>query len=141
MTNKVNGNTKLGADLALKRRAISQESREHCLVGNLGLQEAKDLGAGKGPDGAPLPTSRISKDDRTRECMCGCGKVSKTGRFVPGHDARMHGLAREYLRGERELTDEQLEYVTESGKLERAHRRVAEEDAKRQEREAKQAKK
>lgn len=24
-------------------------------------------------------------------CLCGCGAVTKGGRFIPGHDARHHG--------------------------------------------------
>ncbi len=32
---------------------------------------------------------------------------------------RLHTYAREYVRGERELTPEQLEYVEQSGKLAR----------------------
>ncbi len=45
---------------------------------------------------------------------------------------KMHRLAREYVRGERDLTDEQLEYVRESGKLERAQARVEKEREKEQ---------
>lgn len=135
MTDKVNGNTKLGADLALKRRAISQESHATVLAGKLGLQEAKDLGKNAGPDGPVKPTSRISKDDRTPEpCMCGCGWRPKRpgSRWIPGHDQRAVRWANAVARGEDVgLTDEQREYIEQSGKLERAHRRIAEEDAKR----------
>ena len=49
----------------------------------------------------------------------------------------MHRLAREYVLGERELTDEQLEYVEQSGKLEQAKARIEAEEHKRQEKIAK----
>jgi hypothetical protein len=60
--------------------------------------------------------------------MCACETRTKGGRFAPGHDVRMVSYALEYLRGERELTDEQMAYVRESGKLERARTRLAEEE-------------
>jgi hypothetical protein len=69
----------------------------------------------------------VDKNDRTRPCIA-CGGTTKGGRFHPGCDAKMHRLAREYVRGERDLIEEQLAYLRESGKLERAKARVAEED-------------
>jgi hypothetical protein len=61
--------------------------------------------------------------------LCGCGElVART--FKAGHDQRLVTFAKEYVRGERELTPEQMEYVEHSGKLERAKARVAEEDRK-----------
>lgn len=135
MTEKVNGNTVLGADLALKRRAISEESHAAVLAGELSLQEAKDLGQDAGANGAPLPTTRISKDDRTPEpCMCGCGVRPKRpgSRWIPGHDQRAVRWANAVARGEDVvLTDEQREYIEQSGKLEQAKARVEKEDAKR----------
>lgn len=61
------------------------------------------------------------------------------GRFAPGHDVRMVSYAQEYLRDERELTDEQMAYVRESGKLERARTRLAEEERRRREQAARKA--
>lgn len=29
-----------------------------------------------------------------KECECGCGEMTKGGRFKPGHDARMHAKAK-----------------------------------------------
>ena len=137
----IDGRTKRALDTAIAKQQVSRESYRAVLEGRLRLAEAKELGRDHGPDGPTKPTTRISKDDRTRECIA-CGGLTKGGRFHPGCDAKMHRLAREYIRGERELTDEQLAYVRdETDKLERAHRRVAEEDAKRREREAKQARK
>lgn len=62
------------------------------------------------------------------------------GTLRPGHDVRMVSYAQEYLRGERELTDEQMAYVRESGKLERARTRLAEEERRRREQAARKAK-
>lgn len=78
----------------------------------------------------PQPVSRISKDDRRRECMCGCGKTTR-GRFAIGHDQRLLKFAYEHLRGKRELTEEQLAYVQdETDKLKRARKRVEGEEQK-----------
>lgn len=62
-------------------------------------------------------------------CLCGCGELVPR-RFKVGHDMRLVTYAKQYVRGERELTDEQLAYVEESGKLDRARARVAKEKAK-----------
>jgi sRNA-binding protein len=48
-------------------------------------------------------------------------------------------FAKQYVRGERQLTDEQMEYVATSGKLERARIQVQKEDERARERVAKQA--
>lgn len=138
MTEKVHGNTRLAADLALERGAMSKESHAAVLRGELGLQEAKDLGRNRAPDGSPA-VKAISKGDRSRECMCGCGNRTR-GRFAQGHDQRLVAFAKEHVKGERELTDEQMEYVERSGKLERARQRVTEEDRKRREKAAAKAK-
>lgn len=127
---KVHHNTKLGADLALGRKAISAESHAAVLAGKLGLQEAKDLGRGAGPSG---PVVRVDKTDRSRECLCGCGNRTRGGRFVPGHDARMFRVARDHLLRGRELADEQGEYLEESGKMERVKKKLAEEEHQEQE--------
>lgn len=111
---KVHGNTKMAADLALERGAMSAESHAAVLAGELGLQEAKDLGKDRGPDGAPLPVSTVSKADRSRECMCGCGKSTK-GRFAMGHDARVKGWILKAVRAGdlSDLTGEQVAYGRE----------------------------
>jgi hypothetical protein len=70
--------------------------------------------------------------------MCECGTPTK-GRFAPGHDVRLVTYAKEYVRGERELTEEQLEYARESGKLERARAQVEKEERKRREKERRKA--
>jgi hypothetical protein len=101
--------------------------------------EAPEQTSEDGTDGPPQPVSRTSKEDRSRLCMCACGTRTKGGRFAPGHDVRMVSYAKEYLRGERELTDEQMIYVRDSGKLERARTRLAEEERRRREQAARKA--
>jgi hypothetical protein len=76
----------------------------------------------------PRLRSRISKNDRLSPCVCGCGKLVEN-RFATGHDMRMFRVAREHLTEGRELTDEQREYLVESGKMERVRVRLVEEDA------------
>jgi hypothetical protein len=52
--------------------------------------------------------------------MCSCGGTTKGGRFLPGHDARLHGELKRnlqndpLLRNER-FTDEQKAYAVERG--------------------------
>ena len=45
---------------------------------------------------------RTLKSQVVNSCWCGCGGETK-GRFVPGHDARFHGLAKRVARGEEEM--------------------------------------
>lgn len=127
--------TKRGADMSLAKKEISQESHEAVLKGEIPLARARELGRSAGPDGpVGRSTPRAGKTGRTpteTPCLCGCGKtVPRT--FAPGHDAKMHRIAREYVRGARELTDEQRQYVEQSGKLEKARARVADEEPKRE---------
>jgi len=155
---KVHHQTARGARLALARKEISQESYRAVLASEITLRQAKELGRDRGPDGAgrasggreetrtgsrsasaedgadrpPQPVSRISKDDRSRACMCGCGRAT-AGVFAQGHDMRMFQVAREHLTEGRELTEEQREYLEVSGKLEHVRARIAEGDGKRQE--------
>ena len=135
----VHGNTKKAADMSLAKKAISPDSHKAVLAGELSLEEARELGREGSPFG-PTPRA-ISKNDRSRDCLCGCGNRTSGGRFRPGHDMRMVTLAKAHVRGEAEPNEEQMAYLVESGKLERAHRRVAEEEAKRQEVAAKKAQK
>jgi hypothetical protein len=141
-----------GARLALARKGISQESYRAVLRGELSLADAKEHGRGRGPDAPvgnsgqdeavetpgrtsaedapdtpPQPVSRISKDDRSRLCLCSCGRRTKGGRFLPGHDVRMVTLGKGYVHGEVEPTEEQMEYLRESGKLDRARKQVEKE--------------
>ena len=45
-----------------------------------------------------MPKSR--KPKAPKSCECGCGSMTRGGRFVPGHDARLHGWV---LRVERKV--------------------------------------
>ena len=122
--------TRKAVDASLAKKAISPDSHKAVLAGELSLEEARSLGRNAGPSG---PAVRVDKNDRSRSCLCGCQGTSKTGRFVAGHDQRMVTYAKEYVRGERELTQEQAEYVQTSGKLDRARAQVEKEERKRQE--------
>lgn len=122
--------TRKSADNDLARKNISPESHKAVHAGTLTLQEARELGRNAGPDG---PAIRADKDDTSTSKTClACGEFLSSGkrRFHQGCDMKMHRLATEYVRGQRELTDEQLAYVEESGKLDRARERVIAEEEK-----------
>ena len=135
--NAVHHTTKKAADTSLAKKAISPDSHRAVHEGRISLEEARELGREGSPFG-PAPKT-ISKNDRSRSCLCLCGNRTNGGRFRPGHDMRMVTLAKAHVRGEAEPNEEQMAYLVESGKLERAHQRVAEEEAKRQEAAAKKA--
>jgi hypothetical protein len=157
MTRKPHGNIIKAADKDLSEGVITEQSHAAVLAENMTLQDARNIGADPAPTDAPedhsgprtatetprsasaqghhdmppQPISRVSKSDRSRPCMA-CGEMTSGSLFHQGCDMKMHRLAREYVRGERDLTDEQLEYVRESGKLERAKARVEKEREKEQ---------
>ena len=137
-TNKVNGNTLKAARVAVAKKEISADSFRAIESGSLSLADARELGRNAGPTG---PAVRVDKNDRSRDCLCLCGNRTRGGRFIPGHDQRMVTLAKAHVRGEAEPNEEQMAYLVESGKLERAKRRVSEEDRRRAEKEAKKPKK
>ncbi|MDP9487994.1 MAG: hypothetical protein M3Q49_19760, partial [Actinomycetota bacterium] len=62
--------TKRGADMSLARKEISPDSHRAVLAGDLSLEEARSLGRNAGPSG---PAVRVDKNDRSRDCLCGCG--------------------------------------------------------------------
>ena len=130
MPDRVNGNTKKAADMALAKKAISPDSHRAIHEGRIDLEEARSLGREGSPFG-PAPKT-VGKNDRTptkTACLCGCGElVART--FKASHDQRLVTFAKEHVRGERDLTPEQMEYLRVSGKLERAKARVADEDRK-----------
>ncbi len=135
--NAVHHQTRKAADMSLAKKAISPDSHRAVLAGDLSLEEARELGRKGSPFGPTLKTA--DKNDRSRDCLCGCENQTSGGRFRPGHDMRMVTFAKEYVRGERELTPEQMEYVQESGKVDRARLQVEKEERKRQEAAAKKA--
>ena len=121
------------ADLALMKATISQESHQAVLAGEISLDQARKLGREAGPDGpvgqSTAKASTPKKDKPVTLCIA-CGKPTKGGRFHPGGDAKMHRIADEHLRGERELTDEQREYLETSGKMEQARKRAEKQKSK-----------
>lgn len=53
-----------------------------------------------------LPTmKRTRKPKPAQDCSCGCGGQTKGGRFLPGHDARLHGWVLRVERGVCTLRD------------------------------------
>ena len=125
----LDGRTKRALDMAIARKQVSQESYRAVLAGEMTLQEAKELGR----SGAPTDTSEGTSGPRRapsgpregrkpRPCLCSCGGTTRGGRFLPGHDARLHGELKRnlekdpLLRNER-FTDEQRAYAKERGLL------------------------
>ncbi len=136
-TTTIHPMTRKAADLALAKKVISPDSHRAVHEGRISVEEARELGR----EGSPFAPARktVAKNDRSRPCLCACGEVSKAGRFKPGHDMRMVTLAKAWVRGETEPNEEQMEYLRESGKLDRARAQVSEEERQRQERIAKKA--
>jgi hypothetical protein len=142
---KVHHQTERGARIALAKKQISQASYEAVLAGTLSLAQAKELGCEGGPEAAtsrggsgagteqhpqdrerplegvgipPQPTSRISKDDATQECWCGCGEQTKPHRrWKPGHDQRAKGSIKRAVAAGKvdELSDRLRDYGRERG--------------------------
>ena len=56
-------------------------------------QVAEATGAAT-PAAAKEPKAKVAK---TGTCICGCGGTTKGGKFLPGHDARFHGLLKRGL--------------------------------------------
>src|SRR5215207_1207058 len=119
--------TRKAADISLAKRQISPTSHRAVLAGEITLQYARDLGrdgapraadATDGPgsvagrprspsaedgqdrtDTRPQPVSRISKDDTTQECWCGCQELTSPNRkWRPGHDQRAKGIIRRAVK-------------------------------------------
>src|SRR5215211_4089249 len=124
---QIDGRTKRALDMAIARRQVSQESYRAVLAGEITLQRAKEVGR----DRRPADTGQASggreeartgpRGSRTpRPCMCSCGGTTKGGRFLPGHDARLHSELKRnlekdpLLRNER-FRDEQRRYAVERG--------------------------
>ncbi len=144
---KIDGRTKRALDMAIARKQVSQESYRAVLAGTLTLQEAKAIGrdgapaadatggsggpgtatetarstsAGGAEDARPQPVSRISKDDATQQCWCGCQQLtSPNRRWRPGHDQKGKGLIRRAVREGKtgELSPKLRMYGAERGLL------------------------
>lgn len=63
------------------------------------------------PDGTVKTLVAIPAAKRTRKpkpgkpCECGCGAMTKGGRFLPGHDSRLHSWARAVEAGRVAIKD------------------------------------
>ena len=71
-------------------------------------------------DTPPQPVSRISKDDTTQECWCGCQELtSPNRRWRPGHDQRGKGIIKRAVKEGKvaELSPQLREYGKERGLL------------------------
>ena len=70
------------------------------------MPESAERPAGKETEGAAEKPAKTKgekakkpiKNVELRNCLCGCGSPSKS-RFLPGHDARLHGLVLRIFRG------------------------------------------
>lgn len=51
----------------------------------------------------------------TRKCMCGCGGLTKGGKFLPGHDAKLKGTLQKSFRSDKGLNVKQKELVKNLG--------------------------
>ena len=72
------------------------------------------------PRTPPQPVSRMSKDDATQACWCGCRSWASPGkRWRPGHDQRAKGIIKRAVREGKtgELSPQLREYGAERGLL------------------------
>ena len=115
-----------GARASLAKKEISGESFEAVLAGDLSLEEARELGRNAGPGG---PAVRADKTDRSRECMCGCGRTTN-GRFAMGHDARVKSWIVKAVRTGTldELSEEIQQYADERDLIRQTQERMAAEE-------------
>ena len=124
---RLDGRTKRALDMAIARKQVSQESYRAVLAGEITLRRAKELGRDRGPadtskgtSGPRRAPSGPRKGRQPRPCLCSCGGTTRGGRFLPGHDARLHGELKRnlekdpLLRNER-FTEEQRSYAGERG--------------------------
>lgn len=65
---------------------------------------ARAVAEGHTPE-TPLKLSRASEKP-LRDCWCGCGGKTKSS-FVPGHDSKLHSLAKKVARGQTDTTLEE----------------------------------
>jgi hypothetical protein len=143
---KVHHQTRKAADISLAKKQITPASYRAVLDGEISLQAARDLGRDRGPydtdqassgpgavtegprtdrerpqedtDAPHQLPSRISKDDATQECWCGCGeRTNPHRRWKAGHDQRGKGIISRAVAAGRtgELSDQLRDYGRERG--------------------------
>lgn len=117
---KAGNSSRVRAKRYLREGRISKVAYDAVISGDITLGRALEFG----PD-APEDTTdhyhRIQpeggKKTRPGSCLCGCGEipVTKNGRFIPGHDARMVRLAGLWLSADMDLSADQIDYCIERG--------------------------
>lgn len=110
----VHPRTRQAARLALSCNRISQESCMAVPAGEITLQRARELGPDRTPDGLQKVSNAARRE--SRPCLCGCGGMTRGGRFLPGHQTRFMGIVRRQLRTDpilAGLTQEQRAYARE----------------------------
>jgi hypothetical protein len=144
MAKKAHGNTRKAADKDLAEGVITEQSHISVIAGEMSLQEARNIGvddtstdtgratevqdggttvpgraSADAAQGVPAqPVTRISKDDATQECWCGCGQWTKPNRrWLPGHDQRGKGIIKRAVKEGKveELSPQLKDYGTERG--------------------------
>ena len=147
MTGNVHHATRKAADKDLNESTITEQSHAAVLAGQMDLATARNIGADDAPtdapedrsgqderqeapqsasaedhqggaDTPPQPVSRISKDDATQECWCGCRQwTNPNRRWRPGHDQRAKGVINRAVREGKvvELSPQLREYGRERG--------------------------
>lgn len=72
-------------------RALKGAAQDDVDAAEAGEAEAPKGRAPKAPkEGKPKRESKPPKERTPVACECGCGEMTKGGRFIPGHDARLH---------------------------------------------------
>lgn len=95
-------NTKL-SDFA-HRRSQQEKARETAAEASGVSSEKRKTAKPQSASLAALPPlPKLPKGPRkskpSKPCECGCGGMTQGGRFLPGHDARLHGWALRVERG------------------------------------------
>ena len=127
MVKEVHHATRKAADISLAKKQISPGSHKAIYEGRISLEVARELGRDRGPDdagrgrsGPGRASSGPRKGPQPQPCLCSCGGLTRGGRFLPGHDARLHAelkrnLAKDPLLRNERFTDEQKAYAKERG--------------------------
>lgn len=84
-------NTRLRNFAHVRNQDLKQRDRD-------AAQAKRDAAEGKLPTLPPLPKA-ARKAKPAQVCACGCGGMTRGGRWVPGHDARITAWALRVQRG------------------------------------------
>jgi hypothetical protein len=97
---------------------VEQEPQVEAFLNSM---EPAEIGVEVGGDAAAK--GRNTKKDGGQPCQCGCGNLTRGGRFLPGHDARHKGrLLEQYDQGDKAASAEIIErgWATEESLAARA---------------------